>query len=52
MSLFNLTASLDGLSVNLNHLIAWRLGISFQQFGTLPIGIFLLNFDAMSFGNL
>ena len=26
-----------------NHLIAWHVGISFQQFGTLPIGIFLSN---------
>ena len=31
---------LGGLSLHLHHLIAWRLGISFWQFGTLPIGIF------------
>ena len=37
---------LGGLSLHLNHLIAWRLGISFQQFGTLPIGIFLSNLDS------
>ena len=35
---------LGGLSLHLNHLIAWRLRISFQQFGTLPIGIFLVKF--------
>ena len=35
---------LGGLSLHLNHLIAWQLGISFQQFGTLPIGIFLVKF--------
>ena len=34
---------LGGLSLHLNHLIAWRMGISFRQFGTLPIGIFLSN---------
>ena len=28
------------------HLIAWRAGISFRQFGTLSIGIFLSNLDS------
>ena len=37
---------LGGLSLHLNHLIAWRAGISFRQFGTLPIGIFLSNLDS------
>ena len=37
---------LGGLSLHLNHLIAWRMGISFWQFGTLPIGIFLSNLDS------
>ena len=37
---------LGGLSLHLNHLIAWRAGISFWQFGTLPIGIFLSNLDS------
>ena len=37
---------LGGLSLHLNHLIAWRVGISFRQFGTLPIGIFLSNLDS------
>ena len=37
---------LGGLSLHLNHLIAWCMGISFWQFGTLPIGIFLLNLDS------
>ena len=37
---------LGGLSLHLNHLIAWRMGISFQQFGTLPIGFFLSNLDS------
>ena len=31
---------LGGLSLHLNHLIVWHMRISFQQFGTLPIGIF------------
>ena len=34
---------LGGLSVHLNHLILSRLAISFRQFGTLPIAIFLSN---------
>ena len=37
---------LGGLSLDLNHLIASRTGISFRQFGTLPIGIFLSNLDS------
>ena len=37
---------LGGLSLHLNHLIAWHTGISFWQFGTLPIGIFLSNLDS------
>ena len=37
---------LGGLSLHLNHLIAWHMGISFRQFGTLPIGIFLSNLDS------
>ena len=37
---------LGGLSLHLIHLIPWRLGISFWQFGTLPIGIFLSNLDS------
>ena len=37
---------LGGLSLHLNHLIASRTGISFRQFGTLSIGIFLLNLDS------
>ena len=37
---------LGGLSLHLNHLIAWHAGISFWQFGTLPIGIFLSNLDS------
>ena len=36
---------LGGLSLHLNHLIAWCAEISFWQFGTLPIGIFLSNLD-------
>ena len=40
------TSFLGGLSLHLNHLIAWRTGISFWQFGTLPIGIFLSNLDS------
>ena len=32
---------LGGLCLYLNHLIAWRSGISFWQFGTLPIGNFV-----------
>ena len=31
---------LGGLSLHLNHLIAWHMGICYRQFGTLPIGIF------------
>ena len=42
-------AFLGGLSLHLNHLIAWRTGISFRQFGTLPIGIFLSNLDSRHF---
>ena len=34
------------LFLHLNHLIAWRLRISFRQFGTLFIGIFLSNLDS------
>ena len=34
---------LGGLSLHLNHLIAWRLRISYRQFGTLPFGILLSN---------
>ena len=37
---------LGGLSLHLNHLIVWRTKISFQQFGTLPIGICLSNLDS------
>ena len=37
---------LGGLSLHLNHLILWQLGISFWQFGTLPIPIFLSNLDS------
>ena len=37
---------LRGLSLHLNHLIAWHTGISFWQFGTLPIGIILSNLDS------
>ena len=37
---------LDGLSLHINHLIAWHMGISFWQFGILPIGIFLSNLDS------
>ena len=37
---------LGGLSLHLNHLIASRLEICYQQFGTLPIGIFLSNLDS------
>ena len=37
---------LGGLSLHLNHLMASHTGISFQQFGTLPIGIFLSNLDS------
>ena len=37
---------LGGLSLSLNHLIAWQLRISFWQFGTLPIGIILSNLDS------
>ena len=37
---------LGGLSLHLNHLIAWQSGISFWQFGTLPIRIFLSNLDS------
>ena len=41
--LISILVLLGGLSVNLNHLIAWHVGISFRQFGTLPIGIILSN---------
>ena len=41
-----ITGFLGGLRLHLNHLIAWRTGISFGQFGTLPIGIFLSNLDS------
>ena len=34
---------LGGLSLHLNHLIAERVSAPYQQFGTLPIGIFLSN---------
>ena len=34
---------LGGLSLHLNHLIAWQLRISYRQFGTLPFGILLSN---------
>ena len=37
---------LGGLSLHLNHLIAWRTGISFWHFGTLSTGIFLSNLDS------
>ena len=37
---------LGGLSLHLNHLIAWHMGIFFWQFGTLPIGILLTNLDS------
>ena len=37
---------LGGLSLHLNHLIASRMGISYRQCGTLPIGIFLSNLDS------
>ena len=39
------TLVLGGLSLHLNHPLAWCMRISFQQFGTLPIGIFLSNLD-------
>ena len=35
---------LGGLSLHLNHLIASRMGICYRQFGTLPIGFFLVKF--------
>ena len=35
---------LGGLSLHLSHLIAWRLGICYRQFGTLPIGNFFVKF--------
>ena len=41
-----LSGFLGGLSLHLNHLIGQRLAISFRQFGTLPIGIFLSNLDS------
>ena len=37
---------LGGLSLHLNHLIGSQLAISFQQFGTLPIGVLLSNLDS------
>ena len=37
---------LGGLSLHLNHLIASGVGICYQQFGTLPIGIFLSNLNS------
>ena len=37
---------LGGLSLHLNHLIAERMSAPYWQFGTLPIGIFLSNFDS------
>ena len=37
---------LGGLSLHLNHLIASCMGISYRQFRTLPIGIFLSNLDS------
>ena len=40
VSLFDSSLFLGGLSLHLNHLIAWHMGISFSQFVTLPIGIF------------
>ena len=43
---FQIPQFLGGLSLQLNHLIAWHTGISFREFGTLPIGIFLSNLDS------
>ena len=37
---------LGGLSLHLNHLIAERVSAPYQQFGTLPIEIFLSNLDS------
>ena len=34
---------LGGLSLHLNHLIGQRVSTHYQQFETLPIGIFLSN---------
>ena len=45
-NLLDLKKLLGGLSLHLNHLIAWHVGISFWQFGTLPIGNFLSNLDS------
>ena len=39
----NLNNFLGGLSLHLNHLIGSQLAISFRQFGTLPVDIFLSN---------
>ena len=36
---------LGGLSLHLNHLIQSRMEISYQLFGTLPIGLLLSNLD-------
>ena len=38
---------LGGLSLHLNHLIAYRLGNYDWQFGTLPFGLFWSNLDTM-----
>ena len=37
---------LGGLSLHLNHLIQSRMEISYQLFGTLPIGLLLSNLDS------
>ena len=34
---------LGGLGLHFDNFIAWCMAISFQQFGTLPFGIILLN---------
>ena len=42
----SITDFLGGLSLHLNHLIGSCMAISYWQFGTLPIGIFLSNLDS------
>ena len=37
---------LGGLSLHLNHLIQSRMEISYQLFGSLPIGLLLSNLDS------
>ena len=43
---YYLSPLFGGLSLHLNHLIQSRMEISYQLFGTLPIGLLLSNLDS------